>query len=99
MSVSEDLIVISDRSSSMFLVSLSACLEPALPLLIPSTSPLMAGLVARVLHTYTSGGDILDITAGAATIVFGVNMHGRDRVEGRVIIQVCHDVMMSCTLN
>ena len=88
MSVSEDLIVISDRSSSLFLISLSKCLEPDLGLVIPSSSPLMASLVSRVLHTYTSGGDILDIKAGAVTIVFGVNMHGRDQVEGRVIIQV-----------
>ena len=63
MSVSEDLIVISDRSSSVFLISLAKCLEPGLGLVIPSSSPLMASLVTRVLHTYTSGGDILDIRA------------------------------------
>ena len=28
------------------------------------------------------------LRAGAVTIMFGVNMHGRDQVEGRVIIQV-----------
>ena len=88
MSVSDDLIVISDRSSSIFLISLARCLEPGLSLVIPSSSPLMVSLVSRVLHTYTSGGDILDIRAGVVTIVFGVNMHGRDQVEGRVIIQV-----------
>ena len=61
MSVSDDLIVISDKSSSVFLISLTKCLEPGLSLVIPSSSPLMVSLVARVLHTYTSGGDILDI--------------------------------------
>ena len=61
MSVSDDLIVISDKSSSVFLLSLTKCLEPGLSLVIPSSSPLMFRLVSRVLHTYTSGGDILDI--------------------------------------
>ena len=67
MSVSEDLIVISDRSSSVFLISLSRCLDPGLGLVIPSSSPLMASLVTRVLHTYTSGGDILDIRDSVVT--------------------------------
>ena len=61
MSVSDDLIVISDKSSSVFLLSLTKLLEPGLSLVIPSSSPLMVSLVARVLHTYTSGGDIFDI--------------------------------------
>ena len=36
-----------------------------------------------------SGGDILALRVGhLASLVFGVNMHGRDRVEGRIIVQV-----------
>ena len=69
MSVSPQRIVICDRSSSIFVLdlarwshqdsdiartlTLTRCLEPALPTTIPSSSSHMLRLVVRVLHTYT----------------------------------------------
>ena len=87
MSVTDELIAISDRSNSILLLSLPAALDPSLPTTIQSNSSAMNSIALRALHTYTSGGEIIDVAAGVTCLVFGVNMHGRTKIEGRVIVQ------------
>ena len=83
MSVTDQHITISDRSNSIFILSLNSCLSSELPVTIPSTSIHMSGLAVRGLHTYCSGGEIIGIHAGLTCLVFGVNMHVRS-------VQVSH---------
>ena len=62
-SVTEELVVVKDRSNSILLLSFPDCLRPDLPPVLHTNSPLLPGLVLRHLQTYASGGEILDITA------------------------------------
>jgi hypothetical protein len=48
----------------------------------------MLMLALRALHTYSSGGDIVGVEVELTGLVFGMNAHGREVVEGRVVMQV-----------
>ena len=48
----------------------------------------MLRLALRALHTYSSGGDIVGVEVELTGLVFGMNAHGREVVEGRVVMQV-----------
>ena len=48
----------------------------------------MKRLALRALHTYASGGEIVGLDLGLTGIVFGMNAHGREVVEGRAVMQV-----------
>merc|ERR1719188_570563 len=87
MSVTEKLLVISDRSNSIIILDLASCLFPDLPSIISSNSSHMSRIAMRALHTYSSGAEILGLQAGITGIIFGANMHGRNTVEGRIVIQ------------
>ena len=55
---------------------------------IPSSSPEMLRLALRALHTYASGGEIVGLELELTGLVFGMNAHGREVIEGRIVIQV-----------
>ena len=56
--------------------------------MIPSSSPEMLRLALRALHTYASGGEIVGLELELTGLVFGMNAHGREVIEGRIVIQV-----------
>jgi hypothetical protein len=56
-------------------------------------SPEMVKLAVRALHTYSSGGEIVGVDVEMTGPVFGMNAHGREVVEGRVVMQVCGGVL------
>ena len=63
LSVTEALLVIKDRSNSIYVLSLPDCTAPQLPSLLQTNSPQLPSLVLRNLQTYASGGDILNVKA------------------------------------
>ena len=64
--------------------------------IIQSSSPMMGRLALRALHTYASGGEIVGLDLGLTGIVFGMNAHGREVVEGRAVMQVGEDERKFC---
>ena len=48
----------------------------------------MGKLALRALHTYASGGEIVGLQVELTGLVFGMNAHGTEMVEGRVVMQV-----------
>ena len=48
----------------------------------------MLRLALRALLTYSSGGKIVGVEVELTGLVFGMNAHGREVVEGRVVMQV-----------
>ena len=54
--------------------------------IIQSSSPEMLRLAERSLHTYSS--EIVGVEVVLTVLVFGMNAHGREVVEGRVVMQV-----------
>ena len=62
-SVTQTLLVIKDRSNSIYLLSLQECVAADLPAVLQTNSPHLPGLVLRNLQTYASGGEILNVKA------------------------------------
>merc|ERR1719206_95470 len=87
MAVDQRLLVITDKANVIIVFCLQSCLSQDLPLIIQSSSPMMGRLALRALHTYASGGEIVGLDLGLTGIVFGMNAHGREVVEGRAVMQ------------
>ena len=56
----------------------------------------MLRLALRALDTYASGGEIVGLELELTGLVFGMNAHGREVIEGRIVMQVHVDLVIEC---